>query len=187
MAQDWEIKPRGECCNECRAAFSDGQVYLSRLVFGQDGYVRDDYCETCWSARKDSATRYSSWRGRYKSPPLPTEILQKETAESLLRRLMEGNDPTRGNAIFILAVMLERKKLLVEKDTQKNPNGSLTRVYEHRKTGETFLVPDPQLRLDQLEPVQREVVEMLGGGKTGQAPGETGESAPPEDPPDAEE
>ena len=33
--------------------------------------------------------------------------------------------------------------------------------YEHAATGETFVVTDPGLRLDQLEEVQREVSELL--------------------------
>jgi hypothetical protein len=38
----------------------------------------------------------------------------------------------------------------------------LIRVYEHKKTGETFLIPDPKLGFDQLSQVQTEVAEMLG-------------------------
>ena len=40
--------------------------------------------------------------------------------------------------------------------------GLKVRVYEHRKTGETFVVPDPGLRLDELEQVQQEVIALLG-------------------------
>jgi hypothetical protein len=59
--------------------------------------------------------------------------------------------------------MLERNRLLVERDLQTNDQGTLIRVYEHKKTGETFLIPDPKLRLDQLEVVQQEVITLLGG------------------------
>ena len=40
--------------------------------------------------------------------------------------------------------------------------GGLTRIYEHSKTGEVFVIPDPQLRLDQIEEVQMQVAELLG-------------------------
>ena len=59
--------------------------------------------------------------------------------------------------------MLERKRILAERDIQTNENGTMVRVYEHRKTGETFLIPDPRLQLSQLEKVQEEVISMLGG------------------------
>jgi hypothetical protein len=34
-------------------------------------------------------------------------------------------------------------------------------VYEHVKTGEVFIVPDPGLRMDQIEAVQNEVAALL--------------------------
>lgn len=37
-------------------------------------------------------------------------------------------------------------------------------VYEHAKTGEIFVLIDPEMRLDQLEEVQKEVAEMLAQG-----------------------
>jgi hypothetical protein len=174
MAQDWDIKPRDESCSGCRTPFADEQIYFSALVFAADGYKRADYCEKCWPAKdKETVLPYSMWQGVYRVPPPEREEpLKKETAESLLRRLMEQEDPAKANVIYILAVMLERNRLLVERDLQTNDRGALIRVYEHRKTGETFLIPDPKLRLDQLEVVQQEVIAMLGG------PMKKGDAAP---------
>jgi hypothetical protein len=75
-------------------------------------------------------------------------------------------------------VMLERKRLLVERDVQHREDGKMIRVYEHRKTGEMFLIPDPRLRLDQLETVQQQVVTLLGGDKK-EAPPKDEKPAPP--------
>ena len=61
---------------------------------------------------------------------------------------------------YILAVMLERQKLLRETDNQRTPNGIL-RVYEHRKTGEVYLIRDPDIPLAEVEAVQNEVVVLL--------------------------
>jgi hypothetical protein len=35
-------------------------------------------------------------------------------------------------------------------------------IYEQPATGDVFVVPDPQLRLDELETVQGEVAQLLG-------------------------
>ena len=174
MAQDWDIKPRGDACHVCRAAFADQQPYFSALIFGEQGYQRADYCGGCWEAGGRSEALYSTWQGIFKMPaPGPEDPLKKETAESLLRRLMEGEDSSKTNVIYILAVMLERKRVLVERDVQIREDGTMIRVYEHRRSGETFLIPDPRLRLDQIQEVQREVVTLLGG------------TPPPESPPAA--
>lgn len=163
MAQDWDIRPRADTCVSCQQAFADGTVYCSVLVFGTAGYARQDYCDACWKQQQAGSATHSAWRAVYRLPPPPAEEpLKKENAETLLRKLMEDGDPARGNVIYILAVMLERKKVLLERDVQVH-DGVLTRTYEHKLTGEAFVVVDPRLRLDELESVQTEVVTLLGG------------------------
>jgi hypothetical protein len=163
MIQDWDIKPRGQECHGCKTAFDDHQRCHSVLEFGQEGYSRGDYCGKCWEEKAKMPSRFSAWSGIFKKPPPEAEEpLKKENAEELLRRLMETEDPSKRNVIYILAIMLERKRMLVEKDVKTRDDGVMIRVYEHRKTGETFLVPDPRLGFDQLTMVQQEVADMLG-------------------------
>ncbi len=178
MTQDWDIKPRSEACSTCKTAFVDRAPYFSCLVFGAEGYARQDYCEPCWAKHSQGeGARYSVWQGIFRSPPPPAEeALKKETAESLLRKLIEEQDPARQEVIFILAVMLERKKILVERDVQVQ-DGVTTRVYEHKQSGETFVIRDPRLDLGALGAVQAQVVALLGGGGkkgAGEEPGTQG-------------
>ncbi|MDA1043846.1 MAG: hypothetical protein O3C57_01340 [Verrucomicrobia bacterium] len=173
MAQDWDIRSRGTKCNACEKGFEDAQTFHSSLTFGEEGYQRTDFCQTCWDAgQKDIPSVVSYWLGKFKSPPPPAEeAVKKETAESLLRKLMEEDDPDMHNVIFILAVMLERKRILVERDVHTRENDqALVRVYEHRLSGETFLVVDPKLSLTEIEPVQIQVINLLGGPRTPKAP-----------------
>ena len=164
MAQDWDIRPRSGVCQGCQVSFEDQQACYSALSFGEEGYRRADYCQKCWAAKSAAGEVFSTWQGVFrKPPPEPEPALRKETAESLLRRLMEQEDPALTSVIYILAVMLERNRLFVERGVQQREDGALTRIYEHKKTGETFLIPDPRLRLNELEVVQEQVVTMLGG------------------------
>jgi hypothetical protein len=164
MAQDWDIKPLGKVCSGCGVAFADGQPCYSALSFGETGYTREDHCEGCWPKRLAAGgPPYSTWRSVFRLPPPPAEEpLRKETAETLLRRLIELEDERHRNVIYILAVMLERKRILAERDVQTRDDGVLIRVYEHKKTGDTFLIPDPRLLLNELDEVQQQVIEMLG-------------------------
>ena len=70
------------------------------------------------------------------------------------------------NVVYVLAVLLERSKILVERDTKEQPGGELKRVYEDRKNGDTFVILDPRLRMENLGEVQHQVVELLSGTKT---------------------
>ena len=73
---------------------------------------------------------------------------------------MEEENPRHTNARYILSLMLERKRLLKQIEAKEDNDGR-TLIYEHVKTGEVFVIPDPQLRLDQLEAVQNEVAALL--------------------------
>lgn len=165
MAQDWDIRSRSEVCSACNTPFEDGQHYLSALRLGPTGYERGDFCQKCQEAVEAEGSPYSSWQGIYRKPPAAADHdpLKKETAESLLRKLIEDEDPQNEAVIYILAVMLERKKTFIERDVTVDDLGTVHRIYEHRQTGETFLILDPRLKLDNLEAVQTRVIEMLGG------------------------
>src|SRR5262249_15440710 len=106
----------------------------------------------------------SHWVSLYAAPPAtPPDPIRKETADSLLRKLVEQNDPAHSGARFVLAVMLERKRLLKVKAQINEENGRVF-IYEHGSTGDLFHIPDPNLQLDQLEEVQRDVAQLLEHG-----------------------
>lgn len=162
MAQEWEIKSLGHACAATGEPFADGQTLVCCLIQTQEGYERRDYSLQGWDTARP-ANVISFWRTVYKAPPPPApEPIRKETAESLLRQFMAKDDFSRANAIYILALMLERKRILVEKDIHTREDGVKLRIYEHKKTGEIFAIPDPNLKLADLDRVQREVEELLG-------------------------
>ncbi len=160
---DWDIRSRSENCHTCSRPFHDQEKLHSMLVFDSEGYLRQDYCESCRPSR-EGRNVLSVWQGVFRfPPPPPEEPMKKESVETLLRNLMEDGAAESVNTIYILAVMLERRRIFLEKDVQRREDGVKLRVYEHRKSGEVFLIPDPELKLAELERVQDEVVAMLGG------------------------
>lgn len=158
---NWHVKKCAKACDGCEEEFQDKQMLYSRLFFDEGEYTRQDFCKKC--SKKESLA-LSTWKTIFIIPPPPAkEVVQKENVESLLRKLLAKENEEDLNAIFILTVMLERKKILVERDIQKAEDGRKLRIYEHKKTGESFMVIDPELKLDELEHVQEEVVTLLGG------------------------
>lgn len=158
---EWDIQPRGQMCSACQQPFADQQTYHTLLSTTPTGYERRDLCATCFGSASRAGV-FSYWQGEYKLPaPPPPEPIQKDTAETLLRKLVEAKDPHQAGACYILAVMLERKKILKHRDTVTDEAGRELLVYEHAGTGDCFTVPDPHLRLDQLEEVQRQVAGLL--------------------------
>lgn len=166
MAQEWNIRPRGHVCSVCARPFADETPCVSVLREAENTYERLDYHPVCWQELVRDWEPFSIWEGVYEAPPPPPEKdepLKKETAESLLRRLITLEDPALQNVMYVLAVMLERGKQLVERDAKPHESGGILRVYEHKKSGDTFVVLDPRLRLDRLDEVQQQVVALLSG------------------------
>lgn len=165
LNESWHLRGRSRECAGTGAPFSEGQPIVTALFPDTEssGYLRKDFSETAWKERgDDEAQPFSSWRTKFQ-PSQTTEdsrAVTKQSAEELLRSLVEEDQDHTENTRYILAVMLERQKLLRETDTQPTAGGIL-RIYEHRKTGEVYIVKDPNIPLDQVEKVQEEVFALL--------------------------
>ena len=178
---DWNIQSRSHHCQACDKAFADDEKYHTVLTDEKSGYLRLDVCVKCWQSQyadgaADRKGFISFWQGVYEAPPpAPPDAIQRDTAESLLRKLIEANDVQFTAAAYILAVMLERKRQLKIKE-QFTREGRRVFIYEQPKTGDLFTIPDPNLQLDQLEAVQTQVAHLLEHGLS--APEASPEIAP---------
>jgi hypothetical protein len=165
---DWNIQSRAHACEACGKPFVDQQPYHTLLFDEKQDFRRQDVCPECWEKQFSQGANerkgfLSYWQGIYEAPPPVADPIQRETAETLLRKLIAENDPRYAPAGYILAVMLERKRLLKVKE-QVVSEGKRTFIYEQPKTGDIFTIVDPNLRLDQLEAVQREMAALLEHG-----------------------
>jgi hypothetical protein len=166
---EWNIQSRAHACQACGRHFSDQQGYHTLLFDLKHEIRRHDLCELCWKSEQNHSARdrkgfISHWQGVYEAPPPPPpEPIRKENAETLLRKLIELNDPKNAAASYILAVMLERKRLLKVREQFQRESQRIF-VYEQPKTGDVFTIPDPNLQLNQLEAVQRDIAALLEHG-----------------------
>ena len=159
MNQDWEIHKRSAACTLTQRPFDEGELFQTALYREDSGFRREDVCEEAWSTLPEKPQPFSVWRSKYEPPPPPPpEPLAKQDAESLLRRLITENTEGSKNARYILALMLERKRLLRPIPSEDSD----ILVYEYSGTGETFLIPNPHLTMEQIPEVQREVSSLLG-------------------------
>ena len=166
---DWKIRTRSSQCHSCDVPFEDGQAYHTLLFSEREEHHRIDVCRDCWDSQygegaSDRKGYVSHWYGTYMvPPPPPPEPIQKETADSALRKLLALEDETYGPVCFILATMLERKRLLKVREEIRTPTDRGF-VYENPRTGEIFTINDPELKLDELQDVQRDVSLLLEKG-----------------------
>ncbi len=161
LADEWSIQHRAETCAVTGRPFAEGENFYTLLFRDGEGFRRQDLSEEAWAQRNDNLQPFSFWRSRFEPPPAaPPDPLPKENAEELFRRLVGAADRANANTCYVLAAMLERKRILKQIQTESRDQGRVL-IYEHAKTGDVFVVPDPQLHLDELEPVQNEVAALL--------------------------
>jgi len=157
MENEWEIKSRAHCCALTGKQFEQGECFYTLLFRDGDGFRREDISEEAWGNRNENIEPFSFWRSRYEAPARAPEPLPKDDVESLLRRLIAEQDPASVSVRYILALMLERKRIL--RPVESRDAGLL--VYEHADTGESFVVANPGLSLESIPAIQSEVYGML--------------------------
>jgi hypothetical protein len=186
LPEAWSIKARAHRCAITEVKFVDQQPFYTAIFPDPEtsGYLRMDFSLDAWKDRPQELQKpFSFWKNTYEESIAEekVEVVTKESAEELLSRLIEEDQEHTENARYILAVMLERKKLLKETDKQPTPNGIL-RIYEHRKNGEIYIVLDPNIPLEEIEAVQKEVSELLDGNDQQQAEKAAAQTNSQEDP-----
>ena len=174
IAESWHVRSRARECAVTHQPFSDGETIITALYPDPEssGYLRRDYGADGWeSARADGDKPFSFWRSTYTGPAVDeaANAIAKLSPEELLRRLVDEDEDHTENTRYILAIMLERRKILKEADTQRLPDGIL-RVYEHRKSGEVYIVKDPDIPLADVEALQQEVFTLLENNGKAPAP-----------------
>ncbi|MDD5557585.1 MAG: hypothetical protein PHN82_10120 [bacterium] len=166
MAAEWSVLKRARRCLACGTPFADGDGYSSVLLEGGEELAREDYCAACWgglaAGKRDGCL--SCWRGRFREEPAKAreEAIGGTAAERLLRRYAESAEPAHVNLRYILAVMLERRKKLIPRDTiVEGGGGRRIIVYEFAGSGESILVEDPGIGLSQAREVQEQIRSLL--------------------------
>ena len=161
MISEWNIRSRAHACGLTGEPFAEKQLIHSALYYLGDEYVRKDFGCADWRDQTPTEGLLSSWTSRYKpAPPAPPETLRKDDAEGLLRRLLEANEPAQAPTRYILALMLERKRMIREIE-RKEVDGHPVLIYEHLASGEIWMIQDPGLKLSTMESVQNEVAALL--------------------------
>ena len=169
IMKNWEIKARSRVCLACESPFDVGEVYHTLLDLDGIEPERMDYCIRCWKEKDPGpesrgGDRSAYWQAHFKRLSAPVEkkeAIQKDVIERLLDRYIRSEDKAHINLCYILALLEERKKILIPQDTIIDKEGNKIIVYEQRKTGETYLIRDPHLSLMEVEVVQDQIKELI--------------------------
>lgn len=170
MTQDWSIQSRADRCARTEKPFAEGEVFYTLLHRVGAELRREDVCAEAFAAlqadKSAETSAFSFWRSKYDPPPpAAVETVTKADAETHLRRVLaEGPPPEKAAIAYLLAALLERKRII--KPVAVPPGGEgagKVLAYEHAKSGEVFLVPDAAPSFEEIARLQNELAGMLGG------------------------
>lgn len=154
---DWNIRERAAFCTATGKPFKEGDVFYTMLFEEKGELVRKDLSEEAWTLRNDNIHPLSFWRSIFKEiPQEEKEALRREDAESELRKLLDQNKPENEKLCYLLALLLERKRIFRARE-HATLNDQPVIIYEHSETQETFVVPEKNFRLSEVEALQSEL------------------------------
>lgn len=158
---NWNIKGCSDQCVNCKKTFLDGEMYSCRLFLIEDGPRREDYCKDCWENHKNGsgAKAYSFWQGRFKAEPEPIEenVIEEPLLKRLLKKWIDSKERLHQCFCYVLALMLERKKIFKLRPPVSNAPGDEQMVYEDKETGETYILDNPKLTLAELHEIEHDL------------------------------
>lgn len=138
---------------------------MSSMLYENGGAVeRRDFCRQCAAAQ--AAKPLGLWQAQAaeeEKPMAKGALPVSVDAETLFRELYPPMAKDDEEVVYILALMLERKRRLVETECSRREDGAAVRIYAHRPTGEVFEVADPGISAGDLDGVQKRVLDLLQG------------------------
>ena len=163
---DWKIKNRTGICHHTEKKFEEDDPFYT-CIFDDpesDGFIRRDFSEAAWKDISQSfePAPFSFWRSIYKAPENQNkeEPIKQNSVEAMLHRMIEEGRPETENTRYILALMLERKKILIPTEVKETESNTLL-FYEHKDSGAVYIVADPKLHLEEVGLIQEEVSLLL--------------------------
>lgn len=130
------LPKRSTACHLGKEALRPGMSYVSHICELEDKYTREDYCIHCWETlqKKQRNTEGSYWIG--KIPLKKQEPVQYDhRAFALFRELLQSSENDQ-KLLTLLALYLERQKLIERRPQMKDRSNSTVQFYEVIETGE---------------------------------------------------
>jgi len=158
-----KITRSAKTCSGCERDFIHDETHHSRVRIGQEGLVREDFCNECWPARAGEKV-YSAWSTRFYDP----QVAEQEPAEvfSPLRQLfyeaVAEEDRLELAKAFLAAQLLRRQKVFrLMKESDEAEGEAKILLYVDRIGNRLIEVKDPNFSYGELDQARGRLLERL--------------------------
>ena len=155
------IPRRAGACLKCGESMEESFEYYSILDTAEEHPQRFDYCLSCWekgAKAESSGNSRTYWRSKV---PLKKErkevtLTKDEKALELLEELISSDQENDANLAFVLALYLERRKLVAKRKDVKEVT-----IYEVLETEEIVAVKKVDVRILPIADIQDQIDSRL--------------------------
>lgn len=156
------IPRRHNKCLNCSKKIEGGNEYHSVLFEqGEEEFAREDFCPECWVKVNETEKMKQActhWKSTVPIKPSEDESSKNriEKALELLKAGIEGEDHEKN---LILAMFLQRKKIIILRQELTREDGSQYLLYEVNGTEEMIPVPKVSITNINVAQIQNEILK----------------------------
>ena len=157
---DWNIAKSRRVCT-CGRELAENEVYYAALYEQGEEFSRRDYCETCWDKARAESGFFSFWKTAV--PPKEQKrrlFAGDEVLLDFFLRLENAQEEQHRHFLYLLALILMRKKLLKFEDIERTDDQEFLCLRLPRED-RVFRVPNPKLSEEQIEALKGKLSEVL--------------------------
>jgi hypothetical protein len=183
LADEWKIAKSALVCTRCNCALNVVEkLYFSVLLQQPEGLLRRDFCEECFKQNRPESVYYfwkTAFRNEDEKNKRRQPVVDIDFVLDFFKRLEENASnsgaiegtgeaaiqtqiPQRLAFRYILALMLTRKKILVQDVRRKNAQDQDVQVFREKRGGAEHEVIEPDLNPDEISAVSTELGILLG-------------------------
>ena len=150
---NWDHVGRpGAACDGCEETFAESTDFYSLLFMKSDGLSRKEVCPDCYS--KIAHTAFAFWKSTVQPPdssrPRPLDV--NFLIEFFQRLSAKKDDERQLQICYIVALILIRKKTLIQLPSTHDDNGEVLRVRFKQDAEENIHeIPVPELTAEKME------------------------------------
>ncbi len=158
-----KIGKSARVCAACETEFAHGQQLASRVRQTEEGLVREDFCQACWTDEK-AQQAYSSWFPVYHDPAVVNA--EPPEAHSPLRQAfyesVESAERVDLAKAYLAAQLLRRQKVFrLIKESDEADGETKIALYTDKHEDRLIEVHDPNLSFDELEEGRNALLQRL--------------------------
>lgn len=159
MSEEYSFKGVAETCGPCEKAFDAAESLFSALHREEEGYVRLDFCASCWE-KQPKEPLLCFWKRKARTKETQPTV-DGSVVFDIFQKLDGAENRHDQNFRYILGLLLMRRKRLKFIDVDKTEDGEFLVLEDRRLQDVKYRLLDPGLSEDEMQHAKDQVGKLF--------------------------